>query len=61
MAQMTSGKVLRETRERKGYELDTVARRLRIRPDILRLAYGLHDLLRFRCCVNHIHCKCSCR
>ncbi|MBO4352836.1 MAG: helix-turn-helix domain-containing protein, partial [Eggerthellaceae bacterium] len=30
------GKVLRETRERKGYELDTVARRLRIRPDILR-------------------------
>ena len=36
MAQMTSGKVLRETRERKGYELDTVARRLRIRPDILR-------------------------
>lgn len=33
---MTSGKVLRETRERKGYELDTVARRLRIRPDILR-------------------------
>lgn len=36
MAQMTSGKILRETRERKGYELDTVARRLRIRPDILR-------------------------
>ena len=33
---MTSGKVLREARERKGYELDTVARRLRIRPDILR-------------------------
>lgn len=36
MTQMTSGKVLRETRERKGYDLDTVARRLRIRPDILR-------------------------
>ena len=33
---MTSGKVLRETRERKGYDLNTVARRLRIRPDILR-------------------------
>ncbi len=31
-----SGKVLRETRERKGYDLNTVARRLRIRPDILR-------------------------
>ena len=34
--QMTSGKVLRETRDRKGYDLTTVARRLRIRPDILR-------------------------
>ncbi len=34
--QMTSGKVLRQTRERKGYDLTTVARRLRIRPDILR-------------------------
>lgn len=33
---MTSGNVLRETRERKGYDLTTVARRLRIRPDILR-------------------------
>lgn len=33
---MTSGRVLRETRERKGYDLTTVARRLRIRPDILR-------------------------
>ncbi|MBR0406132.1 MAG: helix-turn-helix domain-containing protein [Eggerthellaceae bacterium] len=33
---MTSGKVLREARERKGYDLNTVARRLRIRPDILR-------------------------
>ena len=38
---MTSGKVLRETRERKGYDLNTVARRLRIRPDILRaIEYG---------------------
>ena len=36
MAQMTSGKVLAEARERKGYDLPTVARRLRIRPDILR-------------------------
>ena len=36
MAQTTSGKVLREARERKGYDLNTVARRLRIRPDILR-------------------------
>lgn len=36
MSQVTSGKVLRETRERKGYDLTTVARRLRIRPDILR-------------------------
>ncbi len=36
MAQVTSGRVLRETRERKGYDLTTVARRLRIRPDILR-------------------------
>ena len=36
MAQMTSGRVLREARERKGYDLSTVARRLRIRPDILR-------------------------
>lgn len=36
MSQISSGKVLRETRERKGYDLATVARRLRIRPDILR-------------------------
>lgn len=36
MAQVTSGKVLREARERKNYDLNTVARRLRIRPDILR-------------------------
>ena len=36
MAKTKSGKVLREARERKGYDLATVARRLRIRPDILR-------------------------
>lgn len=36
MAQPSSGKALREARERKGYDLNTVARRLRIRPDILR-------------------------
>ena len=36
MAQVTSGSILREAREREGYELTTVARRLRIRPDILR-------------------------
>lgn len=36
MAQMTFGTVLREARERKGYDLTTAARRLRIRPDILR-------------------------
>lgn len=36
MTQATSGKILRETRERKGYDLTTVARRLRIRPDILK-------------------------
>ena len=35
MAQLTSGTILRDARERKGYELATVARRLRIRPDIL--------------------------
>lgn len=33
---MTFGTVLREARERKGYDLTTAARRLRIRPDILR-------------------------
>lgn len=33
---MTSGMVLRQARERKGLDLNTVARRLRIRPDILR-------------------------
>ena len=36
MPLITSGSVLRETRERKNYDLNTVARRLRIRPDILR-------------------------
>ena len=36
MPQILSGSVLREARERKGYDLTTVARRLRIRPDILR-------------------------
>ena len=36
MPQISSGRVLREARERKGYDLTTVARRLRIRPDILR-------------------------
>lgn len=35
VAHMKSGMVLREARERKGYELATVARRLHIRPDIL--------------------------
>ncbi len=35
MAQVSSGTILREARERKGYELGTVARRLRIRTDIL--------------------------
>ena len=35
MSQVSSGTILREARERKGYELATVARRLRIRPDIL--------------------------
>ena len=33
---MTFGTILREARERKGYDLATAARRLRIRPDILR-------------------------
>lgn len=36
MAQVTFGTILREARERKGYDLATAARRLRIRPDILR-------------------------
>ncbi|OUO91491.1 hypothetical protein B5F40_03390 [Gordonibacter sp. An230] len=33
---MTFGTILREARERKGYDLAQAARRLRIRPDILR-------------------------
>lgn len=33
---MAFGSVLREARERKGYDLTSAARRLRIRPDILR-------------------------
>lgn len=36
MAQVNFGMILREARERKGYDLATAARRLRIRPDILR-------------------------
>lgn len=36
MAQVTFGTILRDARERKGYDLSTAARRLRIRPDILR-------------------------
>lgn len=36
VAQVTFGTILREARERKGYDLAQAARRLRIRPDILR-------------------------
>ena len=36
MDTMTSGEILKQARERKGYQLDEVARRLRIRPDIVR-------------------------
>ena len=36
MAQTTFGEILREARERHGLDLATAARRLRIRPDILR-------------------------
>ena len=36
MDEMTFGEVLRQTRERKGFDLNATARRLRIRPDILR-------------------------
>ena len=36
MSQPTSGSVLAQARERKGLDLTTVARKLRIRPDILR-------------------------
>ena len=35
MAQISFGTVLRNEREKKGYDLESVARRLRIRPDIL--------------------------
>ena len=35
-AQVTFGAILRDARERKGLDLSTAARRLRIRPDILR-------------------------
>ncbi|MEF9877492.1 MAG: helix-turn-helix domain-containing protein, partial [Gordonibacter sp.] len=33
---MTFGSILQEARERKGLDLSTASRRLRIRPDILR-------------------------
>ena len=36
MSQVTCGTILRRAREQKGYDLDSVARRLRIRPDVLR-------------------------
>lgn len=36
MDKMSFGQILRETRERKGLDLNATARRLRIRPDILR-------------------------
>lgn len=36
MGQVSFGAVLREARERKGYDVQSAARRLRIRPDILR-------------------------
>ncbi|WP_294380328.1 helix-turn-helix transcriptional regulator [uncultured Senegalimassilia sp.] len=36
MGQVSFGTVLREARERKGYDVQSAARRLRIRPDILR-------------------------
>ena len=36
VAQVTFGTILRDARERKGYDLASAARRLRIRPDILR-------------------------
>lgn len=36
MARMTFGSILQEARERKGLDLSTASRRLRIRPDILR-------------------------
>lgn len=36
MAKLSFGSILREERERKGYDTASVARRLRIRPDILQ-------------------------
>lgn len=36
MAHNDFGQLLREARERKGYDLPTAARRLRIRPDVIR-------------------------
>ena len=36
MAQVSFGTILREARERKGLDLSAAARKLRIRPDILR-------------------------
>ena len=36
MSDMSFGEILRQTRERKGLDLYATARRLRIRPDILR-------------------------
>lgn len=36
MAQLSFGMILRDERERKGYDTASVARRLRIRPDILQ-------------------------
>ena len=35
-ARISFGAILRDARERRGYDLSTAARRLRIRPDILR-------------------------
>jgi cytoskeleton protein RodZ len=36
MSQLSFGEVLREARERKGLDIQSVSRRLRVRPDILR-------------------------
>lgn len=36
MAQLSFGSILQDERERKGYDISSVARRLRIRPDILQ-------------------------
>ena len=40
MGQVSFGTVLREARERKGYDVQSAARRLRIRPDILPIGRG---------------------